>query len=179
MLRWIGGLCDRICAVIGAIICAQAPLFMQQYSQQLVGREAELHHQVEAMRQAASISGKTLEQFISKFLASGDIDIARQGELMQNLVDRWQALTKALSALQHSSVFERPFIFLGHLNVDTFKSTFYNYSIGLPLTLEGAVYAIIGIAIGYCIFAGIRQVGMRFSRMMFFWRAKSPKTLTS
>ena len=112
MLNWVGGLFDRICAVIGAVLCGQAPLFMQQYAQQLVGREAELHAQVDAMRKAASLSGKTLQQFIAKFITNSDSDIVHQGQLMQKLVDRWQSFTDALSALQNSTVFERPFVFL-------------------------------------------------------------------
>lgn len=62
MFKWIGGLMDRACAVVGAVVFAQAPLFMQQYSQQLIGRTAELKLQVDGMKQAANLSGKTLEQ---------------------------------------------------------------------------------------------------------------------
>lgn len=158
MLNWVGGLFDRICAVIGAVICAQAPLFMQQYAQQLIGREAELRRQVDAMRQAAGVSGKTLEQLIAKFGANPDSDIVLQGQLMQNLVDRWHSFTDALLAMQNSSVFERPFVFLANLNIDTFKSTLQNFAIGIPLTPEGGVYAVIGIVIGYSVFSTLRKL---------------------
>lgn len=161
MFRWLGGLMDRICAVAGAIVCAQAPLFMKQYTQQLVGREAELRMQVDAMRNAAAISGKTLEQLINKFLTNPDADFAHQGEVMQNLVTRWHGLFDALNAMESSPFWERPFTFAYHLNTDIFKSTLSNFTFGIPMTVEGGIYAVAGIALGYGLFALVRSACRR------------------
>lgn len=158
LLRWIGGLMDRAFAVLGAVLFAQAPLFMQQYTQQLIGREAELKLQVEGMRHAASVSGKTLEAFIKKFTESSDTDFALQGEAMQAMIARWHNLSDALSAMQHSNLWGRPFAFIYHLNSDAFSSTLSNFHPGLPITLEGAVYALVGICAGYFVFSALRRV---------------------
>jgi len=157
MIKWFGALFDRVCAAAGALVFAQAPLFMLQYEQQLTGRAAELLLQVDAMRNAASLSGKSLEQFISKFAQSNDVDFLRQGELMQSVVYRWQHLTETLNAMQSSSVIERPFIFLSNFNTDIAKSTLQHFKLGLPFTIEGGVYAFIGILAGYLLFAIIRK----------------------
>lgn len=149
MFNRIGSILERICALISALIFAQAPLFMQHYTQQLAGREAELHIQVDAMRSIAKQSGKTLDQLIQKFIQHSDLDIMHQGELMQGIVDRWQQFSHALLALQESSFWSRPFLFVAHLNIDTFKSTLHQYHFGLPLTMDGAFYAGIGAILGY------------------------------
>lgn len=156
MLKWLIGLLDRAFAVIGAIVFAQAPLFMQEYTQQLIGRTAELRLQVNAMRQAAGFSGKTLEQLMQKFMENSDSDVVLQGEVMHAMVGRWHQLSEALTVMQDSSLWERPFAFLYHLNSDVFSSTFHQFSLGLPLNLEGGIYAVLGMACGYLVFAIIR-----------------------
>lgn len=158
MFRFVGSLCDRICAVLAAIIFMQLPLFISQYMQQLTGREAELRLQVDAMRQAARISGKSLEELINKFVSSSDGDFIRQGELMQSMLERWEGMFKSLVSLQQSSIFAKPFNFILHLNTETFSSTLKNYSFGLPVTIEGAIYAFCGLVVGYLLFSGLRRL---------------------
>ena len=171
MFRWLGGLLDRVCAVV----FAQAPLFMQQYTQQLIGRTAELRMQVDAMRQAAGVSGKTLEQLIQKFIDSGDADFVRQGEVMLGMVQRWYNLSQALTEMEGSSVWTRLFTFSLHLNIDVFKSTLDHFTFGIPISAEGGIYALAGIVIGYLVFAIIRRafrkMGAAFSRV-FHWKKK-------
>lgn len=166
MLKWIGGLLDRVFAVVGAICFAQAPLFMQQYTQQLIGRESELSLQVNTMRQAASLSGKTLEQLMKKFIENPDIDVVRQGEVMLALVGRWHKFSDALSAMQESTLWSRPFAFLYHLNTDTFSSTFHHFKFGLPLNMEGGVYALFGIGAGYLIFIFFRSIWRKLNEVI-------------
>lgn len=157
MFKWLGGLLDRICAVAGALAFSQVPLFMQQYKQQLSGHVVELQLQVKAMRQAAMLTGKTLEQFIAKFSASTDGDFARQGEIMHAMVQRWQALSDGFAALNEASTFSAPFVFLSHLNLEIAKETASAFSLGIPLSLEGAVWAVIGIAAGYFTFYTVKR----------------------
>jgi Protein of unknown function (DUF2937) len=157
MFKWLTGLLDRAFSVIGALIFAQAPLFMQEYTQQLVGRTAELHMQVNAMRQAASLSNKSLEQLMQKFMENPDLDVVRQGEMMHALIGRWQQLSEALAAMQGSTLWGRPFAFLFHLNGDAFSSTFQHFRLGLPLNAEGGIYALLGMACGYLLFLGLKK----------------------
>lgn len=56
MIKWIGGLIDRIFAVVGALACLQFPLFLQQYQQHLSGHVVELQIQIQAMQRAASVT---------------------------------------------------------------------------------------------------------------------------
>lgn len=174
MLKWISGLLDRICAVAGALLFSQLPLFMQQYTQQLSGHVAELRLQVNAIQQAATHSSKTLEQFIQKFVESNDPDFVRQGDIMLAMVNRWYQFSDAYTALQESSVFTRPFNFLYHLNWDIAAGTWNIYTFGIPFNLEGLIFALIGIVVGYIIYYGIRKLfsGV-WSTLTFPFRRKS------
>jgi Protein of unknown function (DUF2937) len=157
MLNWIGKLIDRTFVVIGALIFSQAPLYMQQYTQQLSGHVAELNIQVDAMKKTAQQADKTLEQFIQKFLASGDADFRMQGELMQGMIERWNHLTEGLLAMQSTGLWQRPYVFAKYFNWDIAASTFQHYKIGIPLTIEGLIYALAGMLLGYAFFLLIRQ----------------------
>lgn len=165
MLQWFGGLLDRICAVVGALAVSQIPLFIQQYKHQLSGHVAELQIQVDAMRQAASHSGKTLEQFIKKFVDSQDGDFSLQGEIMQSMVSRWHSLSDAFFALKDASLFTKPVVFALHFNPAIAKETMDSFVPGIPLSLEGGVYALIGIGVGYFVFYLVKTAVVGFTRV--------------
>lgn len=158
MFKFVGGILDRACAVAGALVVSQVPLFIQQYKQQLSGHVAELQLQVEMVRQAAMASGKTIDQFIKKFVASGDVDFSRQGEIMQQMVQRWHDLADGFNALSQASIVAKPIVFFQHFNVSIAKETVSTFSPGIPLTLEGGVYALIGIGVGYLTFSTIKAI---------------------
>lgn len=157
--NWLIGLFDRIFAVIGALVCAQAPMFIQQYSQQLSGRVAELKLQVDSIASAAVQGRKSVPQYIQRFIDSGDQDFMLQGELMQRMTLRYGHLSEALQDLSTTSIWAKPFVFIRDFSWDIAQSTFVDFQPGIPFTLEGLVYALIGIGIGYGLFAVIAALG--------------------
>ena len=157
MFKWIGGLVDRVFALVGAVIISQAPLFMDQYQQQLTGHIAELRIQVSVIQQAAKQSGKTVEQFVQKFLLSGDVDFVRQGEIIQEMIERLQSLSSAQQSVNTSTVFMKPFVFVRHMNWDVANSTAHKFIPGLAFSLEGLIYAFIGLILGYLFFRVIKH----------------------
>ncbi len=154
----MGGLIDRTFAAAGGLLFLQAPAYMQQYTLRLSGHLAELKLQIDTMRQAAQLSGKTLPQFIQKFLSSGDSDFARQGDLMQGMLDRYYDMQNASIALQSTTVYDKPFVFLSHLNWDIAKDALHSFHFEISLTFEALVYAIIGIGLGCLLFRLIKRV---------------------
>lgn len=166
MFKYFIKLLDRIFAVVGALLFSQIPLFMHQYLQGLIGHEAELRLQVEEMRRAAMQTGKTLEQFINKFLASGDIDFELQGAVMKAMLNRWQYLSDNLISLNNSTVFTRPFVFISHLDFDIAKSSLTNFEPGIPFSLEGGVYLMIGMLFGLLIFYSLRKFFVLTSKFL-------------
>lgn len=162
MLTWLAVFFDRLCSVAGAFIFSQIPLFMQQYQQHLAARLAELSKHVQGMRDAAKLSGKTLQQYILKFLQSGDADFSRQGQIIQEMADRWKELGESLKALSEASPLSHPWVFGTHIDFEIARSTLDNYSFGVPLTFEGLLYAIAGMGIGLLLFKVIRKLGKAF-----------------
>lgn len=158
MLKFLQNFLDRICVVIGALFFVQFPLFMQQYRHQLIGHVAELQFQLQKMRTVATASGKTLEQFIQKFMTSGDQDFSGQGIVMSEMIERWTDLSNSLFAMDNASIWTRPFVFVSHMNYDIAQSTLHSFEPGLPLSYEGAVYALCGICIGYLMFVLIAKL---------------------
>lgn len=158
MFKWLGGLIDRLFAVGGALTFSQFPLFMQQYQQHLSGHVTELQTQVQAMRNAASLTGKSLHQYVVKFLSSGDVDFKHQGELMNSMIQRHQSLMEGYNALHDASIYSKPFVFIKYFDWDISKSTWESFEIGFSFNIEGIAYALIGIAFGLFIFWTLRKI---------------------
>jgi hypothetical protein len=159
MFRWTIALCDRICSVAGAIVFSQFPQFLQQYSQRLSGHMNELSLQVGLMQQAASQLGLSLQEYTEKFLANGtDPVFEKQGRIIQQLTERYQDLTLAYNSLQNASIYKRPFVFIANLKTDIALDTWNSFQPGIPTTLEGLVYAFVGMLFGITCFYTLRQL---------------------
>ncbi len=146
---------DRIFVVMGALIFLQLPLFMQQYHLSLQGHVKELEYQIEKINLAAQSSGKSLNEWVQKFVKSTDPDFAKQGYLMQEMLTRRVELTDAMSAWKKSSVYQRPFVFVRYYKTDIVKETWQMFQFGIPFNLEGLAYGCIGVLAGYMTYATI------------------------
>ncbi|QLH35042.1 MAG: DUF2937 family protein [Parachlamydiaceae bacterium] len=162
LFSWIGGLIDRIFAVAGALILSQFPLFMQQYQQQLTGHISELQLQINSMRNAALLTGKSLKQYILKFLQSEDLDFKHQGEILNNMLQRYDHLLQGQQALQEAPFYAKPILFVRYLDLDIARSTWAKFEVGFPLNPEGFFYAILGILLGLAIYWALRKICQRF-----------------
>jgi len=174
MGHWLAGLFDRILAAVCALIFAQLPLFMQQYQYQLLGHVAELKIHVNAITNAAHTNGKTLTQYIQRFLENADVDFSKQGELMLNMHNRLETLSQSSLALQQASPLEKPIIFFQTLNLDIASSAIEHFQPGIPLTIEGAIYAFLGVLFGYGSFFCLKRLAAWLYNATFGGKHKSP-----
>lgn len=156
MSSWLTGLFDRVFAACGALLFAQAPMFIQQYSHQLSGRVAELKWHINAIGEAANLGQKSILQYIQRFIDSSDPDFSRQGELMQQLMQRYESLSSSLQGLSNASAAAKPFVFARNFNWEIAEKTLSEFQPGVPFTLEGLVYALIGVGVGYGFFSVIK-----------------------
>lgn len=154
MLKWLDRLIDRLFAVAGAILLSQGPAFIQQYVQQIQGALLELHRQIVQLTVLAN--GKTMDQFVSKFLTSQDADFVGQGHFIQSILQRQEELKAALNGINEASFFTRPFHFLYHLHYDLLNSTWKHFTPSLSITAEGVLYILVGLFLGYAVWAGIK-----------------------
>lgn len=146
---------DRLFAVGGAFAFCQFPLLMQQYSMMLSGHLAESRRQINMMQHAASLTNKTLQEYIAKFLGQQDLDFVHQGQIMQSMQKRYEELNQAYSSLQQSTVWSKPFVFIKNLDSSVFWDTARDFTPGLTLTLESLIYAVIGLGIGVLVYRGL------------------------
>lgn len=146
---------DRLFAVGGAFAFCQLPLVMQQYSMMLSGHLAESRRQINMMQHAASLTNKTLQEYIAKFLGQQDLDFVHQGQIMQSMQTRHQELNQAYTSLQQSTVWSKPFVFVKNLDSSVFWDTVNDFTPGLTLTLESLIYAVIGLGVGVLIYRGL------------------------
>lgn len=140
-------LIDRILCVLGAVSFSQGPEFMQQYLQRLGGHLAEARRQLEAFQDTAANTGVTLDRLIRQTGADPDPGVARLGEVMTDAVARVGSLQSAHDALARASLWERPFVFLRHLDFEITRATCAIFKPAVPATLEGLVYALAGMLV--------------------------------
>ena len=163
MFRWIDGLLDRIFAVIGCLVLSQMPQFMMQYTQRLSGHVEELQIHLRMMRQGAALSGKSLEQYVSKFMASQDVDFVHQGGIIKNMVIRYDQLSAGLQAMNESSTLTRPWAFFSHIQYDIAEGTLRSFQPGISFSFETVSYMFIGLIAGFSIYKIIRWLLLKLS----------------
>lgn len=159
-MTWLGRILDRIFALAGAIFFAQFPQFFSQYLHELSGHVAELSYQLSIIQETAKISQKSIGALIQKFLQSSDSDIIRQGDMLQGIVERYNAFTQADMALSQASLFTKPFLFIRYADIKIVKETLDHFQLGFSFNLESFVYAFIGVVFGITVYQGILAVGI-------------------
>ena len=138
-------LVDRVLCVLGAILFSQAPEFMQQYLQRLGGHLDEARRQLAHFQQVAAQAGLTLDRLIAQTTANSEPTVAKLGGVMSETAARVDTLAAAQDALQHASLWTRPFVFLRHLDASIAHGTWAVYKPAVPTTAEGLVYALAGM----------------------------------
>lgn len=148
------GFLDRVLCVGGALAFSQAPEFIQQYIQRLGGHVDEARRQVLQFRQAAEQSGLTLDRLIAQTNVNPDPAVAKLGNVMNAATARLDGLESAQNAIVQSSLFERPFVFLRHMDTEIARSTWSVFKPALPTTMEGLLYALVGMGLLLCLYHG-------------------------
>jgi hypothetical protein len=151
-------LLDRALCVTGAVVFSQAPEFMQQYLQRLGGRLDEARRQLEQFKKVATQSGLSLEQFIAQTNGNADRAVAKLGGVMSEAGARVEHLETAQMAIQHASPLSRPFVFLQYVDGEIARATWSIYQPAVPTTLEGALYALLGMAVLLTLYYGLIKV---------------------
>jgi len=158
-------LTDRILCVVGAVLFSQGPEFMQQYLQRLGGHLDEARRQLATFQRTADQAGLTLEAFIRKTSGNADADVARLGGVMNDAVERVGSLQAAHDALLHAALWERPFVFLRHIDSAIARATGAVYQPAVPTTVEGLLYAFAGMLLILAFYhLGVKRVLALFAR---------------
>ncbi len=158
IVRFIVTLFDRIFLILGVLVGAQIPLFMQQYIQRLSGHVTELNRFVSNLRLLANQSNKNLTQYIEKFQTSSDLDFSNHGIFMLEVVKRQEQMNNALQNLLNSPTWKKLYFFFQNLQYEVAQKTWESFQPGLTLTVEGLSYMALGGVISFCIYHFFIQV---------------------
>ena len=148
-------LIDRILCVAGAVLFSQASEFMQQYLQRLGGHLVEARRQLAQFEDIARQAGRTLQELAAQYATNADPTVVGMGRLMGDTETRVSALSASEAALRNASVWERPFVFLRHLDGEIARGTTGVFKPAVPTTIEGILYALIGVIVILVIYHGL------------------------
>jgi Protein of unknown function (DUF2937) len=161
-MRWLkpifsagGSLVDRILCVIGAVFFAQAPEFMQQYLQRLGGHLAEARRQLAQFEEIAKQTGKSVQELAAQYAANTDPAVVSMGKVVNDAELRASTLGAAEAALRDASVWSRPFVFLRDLDWEIARGAGSVYKPAVPTTVEGLVYALVGVIVILALYHGL------------------------
>jgi len=172
IIRFLVILFDRIFLILGVLVGAQIPLFMQQYIQRLSGHVAELNLFVKNLQNIASQSNKTLTQYIEKFQASSDPDFAKHGIFMSDVVKRQELMNEALQNLISSPTWQKLYFFIYDLQYQIAEKTWETFQPGLNLTLEGLGYMSLGGILFFCLYQLFIQFFISFYKLIKYCSKK-------
>jgi hypothetical protein len=172
-------LLDRALCVIGAVAFSQVPEFMQQYLQRLGGHLDEARRQLLHFQQVAAQSGLSLDRLIGQTTANTDPAVARLSTVMTEAITRVDTLASAQAAIQDASLWSRPFVFLRHADFAIVRATWTIFKPAVPTTVEGLVYALLGMLVLIAIYhLGIKYPISRIRAPRAAGRAEPKPTAT-
>jgi hypothetical protein len=161
----------RSLSIIGGLVLAtlvsQFPEYAQQYEQRLGGAVDELRVIVNEFEMSATNFGLTREQALARYAATGDDFIRGRGTTMAQIIARYEMLSATLGEIQGATGWERFAHLPRYLDTDIGARALENFRPAVPVTVEGAAYAIAGFMFGYLIVSGL----VRFLLLPFRRRA--------
>ena len=148
-------LVDRLLCVFRAVLFCELPEFLQQYLQRLGGRLDEARRQLAQFTDIAAQSKLTLAEFITRTGHNADESVARLAGVMGDTVARVDSLTAADHAIRNASLWGKPFVFFSHFDPSIARATFSIYKPAVPTTVEGLVYAVLGMLVVLGLYHGL------------------------
>ena len=158
-LRAIDGLADRVFAVLGAMTMAQVPAFIAHYIQRLGGHLAEAERNVAGWWTIAHNAGcPNLVQLAARYRANGTAEVVAAGNKCLADVQRVEELKASLSAIRDAPAWRRGIEFLSNMDREIVAGTLKNFKPNLPMTLESAAYALLGIVAGLVLYSVLKAL---------------------
>lgn len=162
-LKVIDGLADKMAAVAGAVAGCQFPQYLAQYVQCLGGKILLAKENVEHYTQIASKNSLTLDQYVSHLHNVPDSVTSNTSTEIANQIHQLSYLQNSLDSIVHSNAFTKLPNFLAHLDWSVAHQAMENYTPGIPTTMEGLGYAMIGMLAA----VGIYKAGKAIVKLPF------------
>jgi hypothetical protein len=161
-LKSIGTLTDRIVCLVCAVVLAQVPVYIAQYTDVLSGAHMEAKKVYDEVVEVANNYQLSVEQFLEEMGSNPDEKVRDMSGIQQNTVDRYLRYDKALTALTKGSLWLKPFALIRHFDPSVHEAMFFEPNV--PLTFEGAIYAFLGLLIALLLIGLVKRIGKSIRR---------------
>ena len=159
MLRPIGTLFDRIFCLGLAVLLAQFPVYLNQYIDVLSGAQQEAETTFRDLEQAAASFQLRVDEYLQRLQENADPMVQANAEVSMRVVERYRRYTEALGDLTTTSVWGRPFALAKHY--DPAIHSAMHFEPNIPLTWEGAIYALLGLLLALGLIGLVKWLGRR------------------
>ena len=170
----IGSVIDRILCVVFAVVLAQAPVYIAQYIDVLAGAQMEAQKTYDDLDNRAAKYEMTVKEFLDRLLENSDPLVRENAEATASTVDRYVRYSAALDDLLNSSALSRPFKLMKHYDPSIHAAM--KFEPNVPLTIEGAFYALAGVLIALLIIGFFRMIFNKIFTSSESENAKKSKT---
>ena len=143
---------------IGAVSVMQFPAFFQQYLQRLGGHLEQAKLDVDRFVEAARLQGLDLKTYIDRLSENSDATVKGTADAIQGVVEDLNSHTQAFDALQNSTFWQQPAVFMRWIDSKISSDTFAIFEPSLPLSMSGVIYGLIGLLIGICFLSFIALI---------------------
>jgi hypothetical protein len=156
----IGAVLDRIICVVMALLLAQFPVYYAQYLDVLSGARMAASKTYEDMQTRlgpqAQQRGLSVDELVEQLTRNDDPLVRELSGVNQDAIVRYQAYSEAFEALKQAPVWQRPFALSRHFDNDIHQAI--QFEPNVPLTLEGVIYAFLGILLGMLLAGLLRRI---------------------
>lgn len=138
----------------GATTFGQAPEIATQYEQRLGGAIDELRSVIERFDADVAKNGLTRSSALEAYSTSPDQFLRDRGTSMSVAIERLEGLRVQKTDFKTTNELYKPVYVFRKADQKVLKGVLDDYSIGLPVTLGGAVYGAFGALLGF-LFGGL------------------------
>lgn len=143
----VGGLSERIIAVVFAVAAAQFPLYYAAYSNTLAGAKLEAQSRLMELETEAAKLQLNVEAFIQRHETNPDAAFRASGRMHRTTLDHYRRYTAMDAALRTPMLWQHPLALARNFDPALHAAT--RFEPGLPLTAEGGVYALGGLLLAW------------------------------
>ena len=148
-LKVVDGYASQVAGAVGGISFSQIPGFISHYTQRLGGHATEAAKHVADYTRIAADNGVDLARYIADHVGSGVDTIMATGAKIKSDLLRSEYLTSAYDSIRNADIIQKPIEFVTNFDYDIAVGALKDFVPNVPLSVEGAVYAAVGIGVGW------------------------------
>lgn len=143
LARFCTGFLDRLLAVVLALAAAQAPIYLDQYTQVLAGVRLEASTRYEELVREANALQLSVERFVQRHEQNADPVFQASGRIHRTTLERYRRFETSYRELTEASAWRRPVVLARQFDPQIHEAL--RFTPGLPLSTEGLVWALGGV----------------------------------